>query len=103
MRAFLLFTLLVLISGCGTTATPPTLDGSSEEAFNASIKKVGERLPAAKRMEFGKAIGSLMSRTVITATFGGGDAPAAMARFRKSMTGKTADDVIAQYRKTAGQ
>ena len=102
MRIFLMLTLLTVVASCSTAPTP-TLDGSSEEAFNASIKKVGERLPAAKRMEFGKAIGLLMSRTVITATFGGGDAPAAMARFRKSMTGKTADDVIAQYRKTAGQ
>ena len=44
-----------------------------------------------------------MARAVVSTTYDGGDSQAAADALRKSMTGKTADDVIAEFRRIGSQ
>lgn len=85
----------IVLAGC----SDPKIDASSDEAMNASVGKVRESLPEAKRKEFDEAIQVLaFSQIDIKDLFaaratGVGNLE---GKVRQSLDGKTGDQVIAE-------
>lgn len=81
----------------------PTIDGSSEEALTISIAKIKQSLNEERKAEFEEALGVVLAggmdlEKAMQAAFRGEayDADAVLDSIRRSLTGKSADDIIAQ-------
>ena len=98
-RPFLSLALLAALAGCG--GGDPTIDGSSEQAFAASVERVKESIGDEKRqIQFESALLALsldqLGSEIETAKAGGetmGEAARNEAH-RKSLHGLTAEQVI---------
>jgi hypothetical protein len=81
--------LLLLVASCGS-GEPVPIDGSSQEAFDKSIKKARRQIPDADRLVFDRAI-----RTVGGRRHAERD-PQALARI--TFDGMTAAEVVEEQR-----
>lgn len=93
MRKILIVVGVLLIAGCAK----PTIDASSYEALQASMKEVRQSLPENKRSEFDRAVAQLTMNgfgDVMKAAFSG-EAVDADGIVRMSLNGKTGEEVIA--------
>jgi hypothetical protein len=84
-----------ILAGC----SDPKIDASSDEAMKASVEKVRESLPEAKRKEFDEAIQVLaFSQVDLKDLFAEGAAGVGNleGKVRQSLDGKTGDQVIAE-------
>lgn len=85
------------------TSCHPTIDGSSKDALTTSIAEIKQSLKDEKKAEFEEALGVVLVggmdiEKAMQAAFRGEeyDADAVLDSIRRSLTGKSADDVIAQ-------
>ena len=85
------------------TSCQPTIDGSSEEAMTISVAEIKQSLNDEKKAEFEEALGVVLVGGMdfgkaMQAAFRGEeyDADAVMDSIRRSLSGKSADDIIAQ-------
>lgn len=96
MTAIALSIGLLVLAGCGE----PTIDASTEAAMNASIAKVREALPEARRAEFDDAMQVLAFRQLGSADDPATQGAAAVgagnleARLRHALDGKTGEQII---------
>lgn len=95
-HAFVVSVALIL-SACGD----PRIDGSSEEAYKASIQKVRDALDEKKKDEFDSALKQVaFSKLDLKAIFSGSATPDSIGKdVLTSLNGKTASDVIADAKK----
>lgn len=96
MKKFLSFLLCLILISCGTE---PTIDGSSDQAFQKSIEKVSEQLPDEKRKQLLQslmriAIGSFDLHSLMNTNLNDGNPAQLAIRVRKKLDGKTAGQVI---------
>ena len=83
---------LLLLAAC-RAGEPAVIDGSSPEAFEASMADVRSGLAASERMKFEAAV-----KLVQASAFAKADTREAMqARIRRKLDGRTAAEVIADY------
>lgn len=85
--------LALFLTGCSDL----TLDASTQETLQASMAKIQQSLPDAKRTEFAHAMNTIVEQQMNTALLMGSNRPPALEiedRLRKSLHGKTADEVI---------
>lgn len=87
----------LLLSACGD----PRIDGSSEEAYKASIEKVRGALDDKEKEEFDSALKQVaFSKLDLKAIFSGSATPDSIGKdVLTSLNGKTANDVIADAKK----
>ena len=91
MRLLPILALTVLIGGCGE----PTIDGSSDEAFRASIREVSDSLPENRRDSLATAFMKLaMSSMTPAMMMSNPDSTAVLATVRQQVDGMTADQVL---------
>ncbi len=83
---YLLLLLAALAIGCDS---PPTFDGSSAEAAEASIKRMTEGMSHAEAEELGRAIAVFIAPAML----GGAQSSAEMYR---DIDGLTAEEIIAK-------
>lgn len=81
--------LLLALAGCGS-AEPVVIDGSSQEAFDKSVKKARRTIPDADRLTFDRAIRSVGGRRHAERD------PQALARI--TFDGMTAAEVVQDQR-----
>ena len=86
---------LVLLAACGGSDAP-TIDGSSQEAFTASLAAVRDGLDPATRARFDKAMAVAEAETFYAAP----SRVSFEASLRARLDGKTAKDVIRTVRLT---
>jgi hypothetical protein len=94
MRKLIIVCTMLALAAC----TDPKIDGSSQEAAQASIQKVRKSLPDAQRQEFDQAVAQLtMSNLDFKALFTGVQSAEDMAgKALANLNGKTASQVIAE-------
>lgn len=93
LNFFALALTLVTFTGCGD----PRIDGTSNESMKESVQNIRESLPEPKRNEFDEAmqvlaLDRLSLEDLITEGFAGADM--IEDRIRRSLDGKTAEEVI---------
>src|SRR6185295_5367784 len=95
----LLLILLLFAFGC----SKPTIDTSSDEAMNASMKEARESLPEERRKEFDDAVRDLaLADLSLKDLMAQGENPkfdALASRFKERLNGKNAEQVIAEATK----
>jgi uncharacterized protein DUF6694 len=95
----LLLTLLLFAFGC----SKPTIDTSSDEAMNASMKAARESLPEERRKEFDDAVRDLaLAELSFKDLMAQGENPKVdvlSSRFKERLKGKNAEQVIAEAAK----
>jgi len=85
--AIIALVFTALLSGCGE----PTIDGTSDESFKASIEVIGNGMTQEERKDFGTAYAVIAMKM----TFEG----KGVSEIRKSLHGKTAKEVFAMAEK----
>lgn len=84
-----------LLSGCGE----PTIDGSTEESFKASVNQIKNTLPEQKQDEFQEAVMLLSFSQVDFSNIlqeGASGIESAAQKSRRKLDGKTADQVLSE-------
>lgn len=81
----------VLAVAAAAACARPTIDGRSDETMTASIGKIRDDLSQERRAAFDEALATVMMSGAFANALDGGDVAADV---RKSLDGKTADDVI---------
>ena len=87
--------VLTILAGC----SDPKIDASSDEAMKASVGKVRESLPQEKRKEFDEAVQVLALSNLNMKDLladGASSAGTVKGKVRKSLDGKTGQQVIAE-------
>jgi uncharacterized protein DUF6694 len=84
-------TILVL-SACAA----PRIDGSSDEAFRASVVKVRESLPESDKARFDKAVLAISMDGALVRALSGASRDAMQRQVRDRLAGKTAAEVLAE-------
>jgi hypothetical protein len=92
-------TLILLCMFVSAACSAPKLDGSSDEKFKASTARVRESLPEARRTEFDTAFTALAFKNFSLTKAATMGVDAMTSDVRTAMNGKTADDVIAEFKK----
>ena len=90
MRALVRLLIPLLIWGCGD----PTIDTSTDEAFEASLKEVRESLHPGQREAFDEAMTALTFSEMGDLFTAAADPEAAKVRIRSRLNGKTALEII---------
>jgi hypothetical protein len=83
---------LLLLSACAG----PRIDGSSDEAFRASVAKVRESVPESDRTRFDKALLAISMDGAVVRALSGASREAVQRQMRERLAGKTAADVFAE-------
>ncbi|SIQ37086.1 DUF6694 family lipoprotein [Aquipseudomonas alcaligenes] len=94
LKNLLLIVCATMIAACGE----PKIDGSSEEAFTASVAKVAESMPPEKREQFQKAVKVVAFSQINMGDMLSGKANAETVKsdMYTSLSGKSGDEVIAR-------
>lgn len=94
MRAILIISALLLLSGCFETR----IDGKNDSSFKASIQKMKESLPKDKQERFTEDVLLLTMKNFSLSDLMSGKAKAedALVYARADLNGKTADEITAQ-------
>jgi len=98
---FVILSFFLSISGCDGLSKGPTLDGSNEDAFKASVKKVADALPESEKKEFAAAMIYLTFNQVeFKDVMKNADTAAAKAQsgLYAAVDGKTGQEVIDMVR-----
>ncbi len=97
LPAVVMLFLLFLGISC-SKAAPGRLDGSSNEAFQKSVKEMTQSLSGDKRQKFEEAMKFFLLRESFKQAFGGGghDEDKLFESLRQQLGGLTADEVIAK-------
>jgi len=74
----------------------PRIDGSSEEAFRASVTKVRESVPEAEKPRFDKALLEISMEGALARALSGVSREAMQKQMRERLAGKTAAEVLAE-------
>jgi hypothetical protein len=90
-RLFLPLLCILLMAGCAKT-----IDGSSDEAYKASLTKIAKSLPDDRRLEFQNAVGLITVKSLNLAALLTGKMPAGgpSRSAREMLNGKTVDQVL---------
>ena len=83
---------ILVLSACAA----PRIDGSSDEAFRASVTKVRESLPEAGRAHFDKALLEISMDGALARALSGVSRDAMQRQMRERLAGKTAAEVLAE-------
>ncbi len=92
MRLVAIVVLFALLTGCGG---PARLDGSNQEAYEASLDAVRAELDASQLKEFDKALGRVSLSKIGSLADAVRDPDGTLAKVRDSMDGMTGEEVIA--------
>lgn len=89
--SLLVAVLLFGLTGC----TPATIDGSSEEAFNASYDKVMKEVPEDDKLRVKAAFAGFMAKKTLEAALEGAFTEKEIKKkIYAAMNGKTANDIL---------
>ena len=83
---------ILLLSACAA----PRIDGSSDEAFRASVVKVRESVPESDRPRFDKALLEISMDGALVRALSGVSREATQRQMRERLAGKTAAEVLAE-------
>ncbi|WP_290921421.1 DUF6694 family lipoprotein [Halodesulfovibrio sp.] len=79
----------------GLVACTPTLDGSSEEAYNASYEEVINAVPEKDKLRVKAAFAAFKAKKTLEATLEGTFSPDEVSKkILAAMDGKTANDIL---------
>jgi hypothetical protein len=81
-----------LLAACAS----PRIDGSSDEAFRASVLKVRESVPEPDRARFDKALVAISMDGAVMRALSGASRDVMLKQMRERLAGKTAADVLAE-------
>ena len=84
---------ILLLSAC---AAAPRIDGSSDEAFQASVVKVRESMPESDRPRFDKALLEISMDGALARALSGVSRDVMRRQLRARLAGKTAAEVLAE-------
>ena len=84
---------ILVLSAC---AAAPRIDGSSDEAFRASLVKVRESVPESERPRFDKALLEIRMDGALARALSGVSREAMQRQLRERLAGKTAAEVLAE-------
>jgi len=88
--------LMLSVTGC-----KPKADGSSKEAFDASITKMEQGMDDAKKEQLNQAIQAVSAKTLFSS--GAKSEEELKAKFKEAFDGKTADEIIADGEKAKAE
>jgi len=83
---------ILVLSACAA----PRIDGSSDEAFQASVTKVRESVPESERPRFDKALLEIRMDGALARALSGVSRDAMQRQLRERLAGKTAAEVLAE-------
>jgi hypothetical protein len=83
---------ILVLSACAA----PRIDGSSDEAFSASVVKVRESVPESERPRFDKALLEIRMDGALARALSGVSRDAMQRQLRERLAGKTAAEVVAE-------
>lgn len=90
--ASLALAAVFLLGACAS----PRIDGSSDEAFRASVLKVRESVPESDRARFDKALVAISTDGAVMRALSGASRDVMLKQMRERLAGKTAADVLAE-------
>ena len=90
---------ILLLSACGA----PRIDGSSDEAFRASVTKVRQSVPESDRARFDKALLTISMDGALVRALSGASRDAVQEQMRARLAGKTAAEILAEADQMAAQ
>ena len=93
LRSALSVTFMAVVLGCSPRVA--RIDATSEDSFKASTETVIASLPPGKQEELKTAILSLGMSYALEIGFDKAKSPKGIAGFRKTIDGKSADEIIA--------
>ncbi len=99
MKKYPALTVLVLFIACGA----PRIDTSSDKRMGASIARVRNSLPEAKRKQFDEAMVTLSVRNMYQRRTAGTTTRDAMAEMKVQLAGKTGEEVIVDAAKARSE